>query len=248
MPSCMVLNHYLWTYILSAWIWNLTISSSGLKRWIQAFQRPFLGGFCCTRVLVSTTGECTLMNDDGAWIHEGDDNDMVVGDHGNKNINSTRIFLHHCCTWVLENWRASCKTRWWMSCCGSEDNPKGKKIYTKKVCTTTKLSLSLLTILVLQNCSKFSLKNQSINWQTKSIINFLLLTKTILPNFVVELPGLNIRSNWVLQDQIALKDWSSRVFLSMRISCWVSLLHIVVSTLPIILYWRFIYYPLASSP
>jgi hypothetical protein len=34
----------------------------------------------------------------------------------------------------------------------------------------------------------------------------------------------------------------------MRISCWVSLLHIVVSTLPIILYWRFIYYPLASSP
>jgi hypothetical protein len=87
-----------------------------------------------------------------------------------------------------------------MSCCGSEDNPKGKQIYTEKVCTTTKLSSSLLTILVLQNCSKFSLKNQSINWQTKSIINFLLLTKTILPNFVVELPGLNIRSNWVLQD------------------------------------------------
>jgi hypothetical protein len=33
------------------------------------------------------------------------------------------------------------------------------------------------------------LKNQSINWQTKFIINFLLFTKTILPNFVVELPG-----------------------------------------------------------
>jgi hypothetical protein len=31
-------------------------------------------------------------------IHEGDDDDMGVGDHGSKNISSTRVFLHHCCT------------------------------------------------------------------------------------------------------------------------------------------------------
>jgi hypothetical protein len=233
---------------LSAWIWNLTISSSGLKRWIQAFQRPFLGGFCCTKVLVSTTGECTLMNDDGDSIHEGDDNDMVVSDHGNKNISSTRIFLHHCCTWVLENWRASCKTRWWMSCCGSEDNPKSKQTYTEKVCTTTEVSLSLLTILFLRNCNKFLLKNQSINWQTKSIINFLLLTKTISPNFVVDY------QDWIsdligcyktkLHSGIEVPGF----FLSMRISCRVSVFHIVVSTLPIILYWGFYLLPIGLLP
>ncbi len=52
----------------------------------------FLRGFCCTRVLVSITGECTLMSNDGDSIHEGDEDDMGVGDHGNKNISRQKSF------------------------------------------------------------------------------------------------------------------------------------------------------------
>jgi hypothetical protein len=48
---------------------------------------------------------------------------------------------------------------------------KGKQIYATKVRTTTKLRLSLLTYLVLQNCSKLSLKNQ-LNKQNPSPIFF----------------------------------------------------------------------------
>jgi hypothetical protein len=45
------------------------------------------------------------------------------------------------------------------------------------------------------------LAQKPINQLTNKICHqFLLLTKIILPNFVVELRVLNIRSNWMLQD------------------------------------------------
>jgi hypothetical protein len=38
----------------------------------SSFPKVFLGGFCCTRLLVCAIGECTHVNDHDDSIHERD--------------------------------------------------------------------------------------------------------------------------------------------------------------------------------
>jgi len=49
-----------------------------IKEMNSSSREAFFVGFCCTRVLVSITGECTLMNDDGDSIHEGNDESVIM--------------------------------------------------------------------------------------------------------------------------------------------------------------------------
>jgi hypothetical protein len=131
-----------------------------------------------------------LVNDNGDSIDEGD--------HGNKTAAAQEEFFF--VTATLEFWKIDrLVARLGDGCLvvapktiHGQANLRNKGTYNNK--TMPKSSHKFSSPKLLQILAQKPIK------ETKSFANFLLLKKKILPNFVVEFPLLNVRSNWVLQD------------------------------------------------
>jgi hypothetical protein len=142
------------------------------------------------------------VNDHDDSIDERDRDNMGVDCHGNKNSSSNpEFFLVTTILQVLKTHRLiggqgdGCLVVVALNTIQRQANLNNKGMYDNKTMSKSsyKFSSPKQQQIFVQKLMK------QINKQNPSSI-FFSSQKTILPNFVVELPGLNIISNWVLQD------------------------------------------------